>query len=240
MTVTFAKLGQYGRLGNQLWQASAVIGYAMKYNMDFILPNWNYKNNFNIPLHHFSDKVISCYTHIEENFHYKEIPYYSNINLEGYFQSPFYWLEFKDSVIKMLTPNINVASCADYAFIHVRRGDYLKHIDCYEILDMNYYESAMQKINNKKYLIFSDDIPWCKKHFIGNQFEFSENNSNIIDLALMISCDKGGICANSSFSFWGGILSKNSNIIIPNKWFGPKLAPTHNTKDLIYNNWLKV
>ncbi len=240
MPITFAKLGEYGRLGNQLWQISATIGHAIRHNDLFVFPDWKYKHQFNIPLKHFVSNIRSSNVFEEPHFHYISMPYWKDMNLLGYFQSPRYWADIKDKILTMLTPNINVL-CNDHAFIHIRRGDYLQHVGCYEILGMDYYEKAMEKVGSSRYLIFSDDIAWCKDHFIGNAFDFAEGSSNVEDLALMSNCQAGGICANSSFSFWGGILnSKTDNIVMPKKWFGPKLASTHDTKDLVYGNWVKI
>jgi hypothetical protein len=38
---------------------------------------------------------------------------------------------------------------------------------------------------------------------------------------MMSLCEKGGICPNSSYSWWGGWLNKNEEkiVIFPNKWF---------------------
>ena len=92
-----------------------------------------------------------------------------------------------------------------------------------------------------KFLIFSDDILWCKKHFIGNQYEFSEGNSPSIDLAIMARCSNN-IIANSSFSWWGAYLNmqRGCKVIAPATWFGSKLSPTHNTCDLLPPKWIKI
>jgi len=36
---------------------------------------------------------------------------------------------------------------------------------------------------------------------------------------MMSKCSKGGICANSSFSWWGAFLNPNRTIIMPSRWF---------------------
>ncbi len=238
MTVTFKQLGKYGRLGNQLWQCSTTIALALRNNDNFLFPNWEYEKFFNIPKSQFTTITIQTETYQEPHFHYSKIDYHPNIDLIGYFQSQLYWIEFKDKIIDMLSPNVHGLSNQEYAFIHVRRGDYLKHTGCYEILNMNYYEKAMERFNASKYLVFSDDIEWCKNNFIGNEFSFSEGNSDIEDLELMTKCN-GGICANSSFSVWGGMLSKKK-MIVPNQWFGPKLFSTHDTKDLYSPDWIII
>ena len=89
------------------------------------------------------------------------------------------------------------------------------------------------------YLIFSNDIEWCKKNFIGNQFIFIEGEKDYIDLWLMSLC-KNNIIANSSFSWWGAWLNTNSDkkVITPKNWFGP--AINHSTQDLIPEKWFMI
>jgi hypothetical protein len=41
----------------------------------------------------------------------------------------------------------------------------------------------------------------------------------VTSLALMASCTEGGICANSTFSWWGAYLNPKRTLILPNKWF---------------------
>ena len=90
-----------------------------------------------------------------------------------------------------------------------------------------------------KFLIFSDDITWCKKNFIGDSFIFIENEVDFIDMYLMSMCINN-IIANSTFSWWGAWLNKNKNkkIISPINWFGP--AKPLNIRDVIPHNWVKI
>ena len=74
-----------------------------------------------------------------------------------------------------------------------------------------------------RYLVFSDDIPWCREHFRGQQFEFSEGRDEIEDLLLMSSC-RGAIISNSSFSWWGAWLAGHNKVICPSRWFGPGMS----------------
>ena len=234
--ITFSKLGSYGRMGNQLFQMAATIGHALRNKNDYAFPTWSYMWDFNIPVTQFK-KIIPGRKYEEPHYHHSPIPYWGNMDLHGYFQSEKYWQEFSPYIKQIFVPKHNMQRLAGTTAIHVRRGDYLIHKGCYEILGMTYYENAMSMANTSKYLVFSDDINWCKAHFIGNNFEFSEGNSAPIDLSIMRSCEKC-IIANSSFSWWGAYLNGNAKqIIAPNKWFGPVLAKTHNTKDLIPNGW---
>jgi hypothetical protein len=71
------------------------------------------------------------------------------------------------------------------------------------------------------YLIFSDDIDWCKKEFVGSSFIFVEGNDEVVDLFLMTKAD-GYVLANSSFSWFGWYLNPESYlkpVIAPRNWF---------------------
>src|SRR5690606_18414183 len=101
--------------------------------------------------------------------------------------------------------------------LHVRRGDYLiasnQHLG--SICDNAYYEKAITYINEKTdsplFVIFSNDIPWCKETFnnIDAIFvDWNTGNQSYIDMQLMSLC-KHNIIANSSFSWWGAWLNNN-------------------------------
>lgn len=240
MSVTFAKLGQYGRMANQLWQIAATIGYAFRYDCDYIFPKWEYEKDFNIPGNKFSNNIRYDRIFEEPRFHYTEIPYINNVNLHGYYQSILYWKDCEQNIRTLFTLK-RQQERIDAIAIHVRRTDYLVHTGCYNILDMRYYENAMKLSNASKFLIFSDDIKWCKEHFIGNNFEFSEGNTTIVDFSMMTKCS-GNIVSNSSYSWWSTWLNVaiNKKVFAPRVWFGPQLSPTHNTKDLYPDGWVKV
>lgn len=237
--ITFSQLGQWGRLGNQLFEVAATIGLALKNNDSYGFPSWEYSNYCNLKDCYY-DKLLFNNIYQEPFFQHKEISYCSSLDLRGYFQSDKYFKFYKNKIIDFLLPNIDIKPEDGTCGIHVRRGDYLSFADCYNILDMNYYQRAMDKIKANKYIIFSDDIKWCKNIFIGSNFEFSENKNVYEDLAIMSKQCEHMIIANSSFSWWGAYLNQNfdKKIIAPINWFGPKLP--HNTKDLLPLEWMKL
>jgi hypothetical protein len=103
--------------------------------------------------------------------------------------------------------------------IHVRRGDYLlpqHHHFCK--LDNSYYEKALQYFINdiEKYhfLIFSNDIEWCKENLIeGEMVTFMPQRIDYIDLILMSMCDHN-IIANSTYSWCAAYKNNNKNKIV--------------------------
>lgn len=244
MPITFAQLGSMGRRGNQMFQAAAVIALALRNNDDYILPHCSLEGTTNIPLQKFSNNIKYNHQYKEAQFHYAEIPYKQNLNIyDSYLQSWKYFDDFSTEITRLLSPNRKVKDHNDYVAVHVRRTDYLIHTNCYNILTrQNYYDKAMERFNNKKFMIFSDgDYRWCRENFKGNDFEHIENNSEVVDMALMISTS-GIIIANSTFSWWPGYIAtfnKDFSVVAPKNWFGPKLH-MNKTIDLIPNNWITI
>lgn len=178
-------------------------------------------------------------------------------NLDGYFQSEKYFPKTVYNLNKIFTMNdfLYIQMCnkllerygvdlpkfwpyKESCAIHVRRGDYVDNAYYYQ-LGMDYYCEAMKLIqsacNNVVFVVFSDDIDWCKKHFTDRGIIFMEGFSEFEDLTIMSKCTHF-ITANSSFSWWGAFLgtAPNKKIIQPSKWFGP--AVPHNTQDIYFEN----
>lgn len=240
MAITFKQLGNLGRRGNQMFQAAAVIALAKKHNDDYILPICELTNTTNIPLEKFSNNITFSNKYQEPYFHFKEIPYSLNLNIENsYLQSYRYFDTCKDDIIHLMKSNLNYPNYNDYTSIHVRRTDYVGLKDFHTNLDKDYYEKAINIVNADKYIVVSDDINWCKSIFKGDKFVFAEGNSAQEDQAIMYSC-KNNIIANSSFSWWSAYLNNNPNkiVVYPKTWFGPKLQ--HSIKDLCPPEWIGI
>ncbi len=97
----------------------------------------------------------------------------------------------------------------------------------------------MKKNGINNFMVFSDDIEWCKKNIKHLECDicFSDFGFNQIqDLMLMTQCNSN-IIANSSFSWWGAWLNQNSKkvVIAPKKW----LVNDQNV-DVVPNNWKRI
>ena len=236
--ITFTELGKKGRLGNQLFQIAATIDLALRNDSEYGFPRWPEEINFN--LHGcFYENFSPRPTYREPHFEYSEIPYQPELDITGFFQSEKYFDESKHIVRSLLTPKLGFGIKYNHTSIHVRRGDYVNNQQNYVQLGMDYYNQAINLTNSNRYIVFSDDIEWCKGHFKGDKFSFAEGNAPAHDLALMLACEHN-IIANSSFSWWGAYLNKNpgKTVIAPKKWFGPQLQ--HNTKDLLPPEWMTI
>jgi hypothetical protein len=130
---------------------------------------------------------------------------------------------FKKEIIQFCTNYINQIKSSEEEIIvgiHFRRGDYLVYSTLN--LSLNYYYEAVKTIQslfpNKKikFLIFSNGMEWVKENFKVDNCTYIESLDRFKDMCLMSLCDHI-IIANSSFSWWGAYLNKNSNkkIICP-------------------------
>jgi hypothetical protein len=147
-----------------------------------------------------------------------------------YVQDEKYFEKYKDEIREIFGAGIGGI---DKVSIHVRRGDYVGNPFYIDLTRTEYYQKAMRMFKNKKFLVFSDDIEWCKRQEIFRGCEFSEGNDEITDLNLMASC-KGHIIANSSFSYWGAYLGKG-RVVAPKAWYGDGINRTFCPKE-----WIRV
>jgi hypothetical protein len=115
------------------------------------------------------------------------------------------------------------------AFVHIRRGDYLKISHIHFVQPISYYEKGVALLLQEnpditKILVFSDDIEWVKQQpfFQSNPlFTFVDEPHEIKALALMSQCRGGAVCANSTFSWWGAFLGAyemRNPVIVPKRW----------------------
>ncbi len=132
-----------------------------------------------------------------------------------YVQDYTYFDKYKEEIKKIFGSGIN---SIDYIAVHIRRGDYVNNPFYVDLWETNYYEKAMAEFPNERFMIFSDDIEWCKNNFIGKEYTFNDDEVDYEAMNTMASC-KGIICANSSFSWWSAYLSNAKKIIIPDQWF---------------------
>lgn len=239
MAITFSQLGSMGRLGNQLFQIAVTVSTAIRNRSNYYFPEWNYEQYFN--LHNcFNPTIEKKNVYAEPYFHYKQIPAFKDADLVGYFQSFKYMEGFEEKIKELLTPTHHFDREDGLCSLHVRRGDYVHQPHNHPTQSMEYYEKAMELSGCSKFLVFSDDIEWCKKNFVGSKFDFAEGQHETIDLAMMAKACESNIICNSSFSWWGAYLNKSPNkkIVAPTKWFGHKL--NHDTKDLCPSEWKRI
>lgn len=152
-----------------------------------------------------------------------------------YVQDPELFEDFEEDIKHMY--GANIPEKTNKVAIHVRRGDYVRNPFYCDLSITDYYEKAMAHFPNAKFLIFSDDIEWCKEYFEGDEYEFCEEDYDIDAINIMASC-VGHIIANSSFSWWGAYISPyTQKIVAPSKdhWYADKVERTK-----CPNNWIRI
>jgi hypothetical protein len=100
----------------------------------------------------------------------------------------------------------------DHVAVSVRRGDYVGvYVGIFvDLFAQGYYERAMAKFPGRRFLVFSDDISWCRQQAVFAGCEFWDQIDPVTDMNRMAACSDF-IVANSGFSWWGAWLGTNPN-----------------------------
>jgi len=225
----------YAGLGNQLFQLAAANHIARRENrvlwfdtlenksthssvsyLSTIFRDWKY-----LYRHAFCEPIWVGENNMSYQKNWENLAWKDHVKLTGYFQD---WQYIDPDFVKRL--HFDTACLARYpgiestVFLHVRGGDYvgnaLHHVDLSQ-----YYPRAIALFpQNTKFTIFTNDVeyaqsqPWLKNI----SYSMVENESELDSLFLMSQC-AGGICANSTFSWWGAYLNPTRTLTLPSVWF---------------------
>jgi hypothetical protein len=259
--IGFNSIGRMGRLGNQMFQFSALKGIARNRGFNFCIPPSNNSNEWTdhqlfVPFKLSNTNQLNVQyidnrrpTILESNFSFDEKLFDSCpdwVSIQGFFQSEKYFLHIKDEIKgdfefidEILNPcNEMISNVKNPISLHIRRTDYVTNPN-HRPLDLEYYKKALSHFDNDRIvLVFSDDPQWCNRQelFSDDRFLISEGNSNYIDLCLMTLCSDH-IIANSSFSWWGAWLSNSNSIFAPSDWFSGTNNSHLDITDLIPQSW---
>lgn len=254
--MTYSELGKNGRLGNQMFQYAALVGTSFMRGRKFMIPETGHSLYETFLLgsqEEYDESHTPDFIYTEPRFDYEAsvCKVEDNTELKGFFQSPNYFVHCEDKIrdnflfkpeieeiakiqLSKLVPN-NRPICS----LHIRRTDYLTKTSYHPAEDLAYIKNAVEAVSNNIdgvfFLVFSDDIPWCKEN-IGGDVAFS-TNTPAIDMCMMSKCPIH-IIANSSFSWWGAWLSKSKAVIAPKNWFGPDGPDDWST--VYYPTWVQL
>ncbi len=134
-----------------------------------------------------------------------------------------------------------------YVAIHLRVGgnplnpaepNYIDNPYYVPLAKTGYYIDAINLFPNRKFLVFSDDIPFAKTYFEGDKFAFDDSENDLDSFNRMASCDSF-IIANSSFSFWAAYLSPalDKKVVAPNK---EKWYSSANEQTICPPSWIRI
>lgn len=245
-----------GGLGNQLFQIATGYALAKRCSTEFFLSKGRFQGcgagshptkylsslYARIPL---KDCPAQNLRYKEREFAYAPLPSFpsdATILLDGYFQSEQYFpdlrcelrslllpVEYRDLVFKQIPALASVP--ADACFLGVRRGDYLRHPRIHNPCGMDYYTKAMIACPASCYYILSDDLAWCRAHFVGPQYIFLDIEDDLLAFYAGTLFNKY-ILGNSTYHWWMSYLSLSDSpfVVAPDKWlFADKPASAHQT-----------
>lgn len=138
----------------------------------------------------------------------------------------------------------------DSTMLHIRRGDYIHLRSAYEFhkpLEIDYYLNAIDTMLLKNpemhFFVFSDDLEWAKAMLPKTlNITYVENTGKpdaaVQELQLMTHCNHY-IIANSSLSWWGAWLKKDTTgtVLAPNRWIRDAAL---NLSDLLPAEWIRL
>lgn len=186
--------------------------------------------------------------------------------LRGYFQNIQYIQPYIPEIVDLFVKGIGptlvqsiqsryLPTLANSFFVHIRRGDYLNHLDLHVPLD-DYYVDAIGRFSEKSVndkpehmYVISNDPLFCETYaplnvWPGPRTILPQSEITTLEtLVFMALCLYGGVCANSTFSWWGGFLGVNSKMVdtsettarqmyLPSQWI---LSDTAKQIDMSYS-----
>jgi hypothetical protein len=161
---------------------------------------FSYLGVINIDIHHPSRRfcfIIYGYGHNPEYFHHYKVELKNMLKIPSKIKN-------NRNVIK---GELNAKKEVLVA-IHIRRGDSVVAGNFSNVLPLDYFKNNMENFDKDttKFLIFSDDIEWCKLKFVGKNLIFIEEQDPVVSLFIASKCN-GYILSASSFSWWMAWLS---------------------------------
>lgn len=257
MVITYDFLAKHGQLGNQMFQYALLVGVKYKLNCDIIIDTEVKERSYLFDFFELNEPIIKDF-YTENLFNETDYHFNSNVfevkkdtNFRGYFQSEKYFkhcenivrseFKFKSEIIDRVDEFLKPYAGKKLVSVHVRRGDYLINPDAHPLCTLEYYETAMNMLDesNVLFICSSDDIEWCKENIKRENIIF--NKSDLAhDMCLISKCNDH-IIANSTFSWWGSWLGSdvNKKIISPKTWYGSRYSHW-DTKDLYCDNFIKL
>lgn len=140
-------------------------------------------------------------------FQFPDAAVYASVFLKGCIESKH------GQLIKSISNNIS-----DHVGIHIRRGDFVTSSNNLHVASsIKYINKAIEKFPGRRFMIFSDDMDWCKKNLPEiDSIEYFSGESAIEDFIGLMYC-QDYILSGSTFSWWAAILNRNdaTKVIIP-------------------------
>jgi hypothetical protein len=256
--ISFEKLGNYGRLGNQLFQYAFLRTTAQALGTKFFCPKWDGDDIFNLNDENERSKVRAGITHLFNShpaagYTSKVLSIKDNTEIEGFFQSEKYYFD-KDIIFKWYSFNNDIIDQVNNLY-----GDILKN-DCvsfslrldsdygntreyFPLYPISFYKKSLSLIKPKGTILVFSDRPDLARNFLRDiknfKFVFIDNLNAPQQLYLMTLC-RANVITNSTFSWWGAWLNQHplKIVVAPEEWCRPGVP--NPVEGIICEDWIKL
>lgn len=243
MYVTFPGLGDWGRLGNQLFQIAGVLGVAKDRGGIPRIGPWRYRDLFCLP-EGFCDplptdeKILPCYGYMQRLSIFEPVA----DQVLAYFQPTD---QAREKIEKLFGQYGDVSDCVA---IHVRRGDYAYLQHQFYYLRARYYERALSYLRTvypvTRILLFSDEPELAASELSGLNVEVvrpsqPDELEDAIALLFMARC-RAYVIANSTYSWWPAWLSRSEFVCYPSRWGVGNFEFQTRVKTIIPSGWSQI
>ncbi len=253
--ISFKTLGQYGRLGNQLYQYAFLRTTAQRLGVKFFCPEWRGDKIFLLNDEQERSRVPApmktLYRQPLENCGFVESALHieDGTDIIGFFQAERYfdrgkvtrWYTFRPESVRAAQESYRHIDLAQCTGIHLRFGD-MKANPNYVVLSPRYYARALSRVRHRQHvLVFSDDTDAARKHLRGvsGNFLYVEGNEDFEELYLMTRC-RDFVCSMSTFSWWGAWLNEQPDKIVIAPPEGTRPGSVKRCPDFCCPSWIPL
>jgi hypothetical protein len=253
--ISFSKLGQYGRLGNQLFQYAFLRSQAKRLGVPFYCPAWIGDTIFALDDSSIKGESFTPSSHYLEDpgqhgFSEDAITIKDDTDVEGYFQTEKFfnredvlrWFSFNEPLFEEVRQKYSAVNFDSATALHVRLGDYLIPSLMFYIPTSSYFKRAVAELDPKgQILVFSENPSLARKYLgeLSKRCLFVEGNKDYEDFYIMTQC-KDIVISSSSFSWWAAYLNRHNDkrVIMPASWFIPTCPVVNN--DIFVDGWKRL
>lgn len=173
--------------------------------------------------------------------------------LNGYFQSSRYFSSSRATLQAMLGTSLHAIwnelramamlhPPAAFAVAHIRRGDYLQHLDFHGIASLSYFERARtQFASDLPLIVVTDESRSSELSAIADQLDpqqilSPDELSRPAEVIALMAQASVVLMSNSSLSWWGAFAATDAQVVVaPRPWF---VARHLDTRDLLEPSWV--